>query len=149
MSKTKFTGNISWVKEQYQNERTEFESAARAVSNKSNKIIQENITYLKDNYKKSNIVSLSDQDWRKMQNTDSWKTDTLSKVIDQIKKNEATSETRDWKAILNTFELGRCGAPIAYRRGDKILVLIAGNTRLMMSRALGIKPNIVIIDTDW
>ena len=149
MSKIKFTGTINWIKSNYDNEKKEFVRAAGEVSNKSKKIIQENTDYLRDGYKKSNIVSLSDQDWIKMRNTDSWKTDTLPKVIAQIKKNEAKNKTRDWEAILNGFELGREYAPIAYRREDKILVLIAGNTRLMVCKAYDIKPKIFIIDTDW
>jgi hypothetical protein len=146
MSKIKFTGIIFWVKEQYENERKEFERAGRAVSNKNNKIIQENITYLKDSYKKSNIVSLSDQAWQKMQNTDSWKTDTFTKILNAFSNN---NEKRDIGRILSQFEMGRIKCPIAYKRDDNVLVLIGGNTRLMLCRVLGIRPNIVIIDTDW
>ena len=146
MSKIKFTGIIFWVKEQYENERGEFERAGRAVSNKNNKIIQENITYLKDSYKKSNIVSLSDQAWQKMQNTDSWKTDTFTKILNAFSNN---NEKRDIGRILSQFEMEKIKCPIAYKRDDNVLVLIAGNTRLMLCRVLGIRPNIVIIDTDW
>jgi len=101
---------------------------------------------LKDSYKKSNIVSLSDQAWQKMQNTDSWKTDTFTKILKAFSNN---NEERNIERILSQIVERKLKCPIAYKRDDNVLVLIAGNTRLMLCRVLGIRPHIVIIDTDW
>ena len=146
MSKIAFLGSITWIKDNYENERGEFERAAIEVSGPTNKIKQENIKYLRDAYAKSKIVSLSDHDWQKMENTDSWKTETFTAILTAFSNN---NEKRDLGRILSQFEMGKLKCPIAYKRADNALVLIGGNTRLMVCRVLGVKPRIVIINTDW
>jgi hypothetical protein len=137
---------VSWKKDNYENEKGEFERTAKEFSSKDSKIIRENIKYLKDEYLKSNLTKLNSTDWRKMQNTDSWKTDTLDKIKKAFIQN---NEHRDLSRISDQFANGKVSAPIALRLGNGDLYLVAGNTRLMMCKATKVQPNIIIVNTDW
>lgn len=137
---------INWVKDRYEAEKREFERTAKEFSDGDPKAIKENIKFLKSAYQKSSVVKLIPTNWSKMTNTDSWKTDTFAKIRNAFIRN---NEYRDLSRLSEQFADGKVSAPIAIKLGSGKLYLIAGNTRLMMCKALKINPNIVIINSDW
>ena len=89
-----------------------------------------------------------------MQNTGSWNTDSIDKLFKNLKRDRVK---RDVSRIVTQFfgtgpidELnGNVACPMVVKMGDGSTILIAGNTRLSMARALGIRPKIIEIETDW
>ena len=135
-----------WVKDGFSGEQGEFERVVKEYSSESTKAFQENLKELKAKYGTSYPTTLTDSDWKKMMNTDSWTTDTVQKMELAISAN---NEPRDVGRIFYQYASLKVSSPIALRLGDGKLELIAGNTRLMGARVLGITPKIVIIKTDW
>jgi hypothetical protein len=138
--------NIVWVKGSFISEQGEFERVAKDYSGDSKESYQENFKDLKARYARSSLFKLMDTDWRGMSNTDSWTTDTVKKMENAISRNNAP---RDVGRIFYQYASLKVSSPIALRLGNGKLELIAGNTRLMGARVLGITPRIVIIKTDW
>lgn len=54
---------------------------------------------------------------------------------------------RDYISVKNDFDAGEVKAPIIFDSGDR-LHLVSGNTRLMVSRALGVRPQVYIFKLD-
>lgn len=136
---------INWEKADFSAEQEEFERTIREFDS-SRKRFLTNLAYLKEQYKTASVIELSNEDWKAMQNTDSWETTTRKKI--QLAIN-ANNESRDLTRVFNQFAAGKVKAPIAIRLEDNTLYLVAGNTRLMIARVLKISPKIVIIATDW
>jgi hypothetical protein len=134
--------NITWVKVSFADEKEEFLRTVNEFSDSKQKT--ENFKLLESKYKIAKIVSLNNRDWSKMQNTDSWETDTLDKIQKAVK-----STPRSIESVINEFFSSKVRSPIALKLGDGSLYLIAGNTRLMVAKMLEVKPKIVIIETDW
>jgi hypothetical protein len=132
---------ISWKKVPYIDEKEEFE---RTVKNFSEKVDEkENNTFLKKAYTTSKLISLNDRDWKNMENTDSWNVGTFENIQKIIKGD------RNITVIINEFFSNSVRAPIAIRLGEGQLYLVGGNTRLMAASVLGVKPKIVVVETDW
>lgn len=134
--------NINWTRTSFADEKEEFLRTAEFFSDAKQK--NENYKILEKNYKTAKLLPLNDRDWSKMQNTDSWDTDTLEKIQKVVKKVPRRVET-----VINEFFSGRVRSPIALRLGDGILYLVAGNTRLMIAKMLEVKPKVMIVETDW
>ena len=79
-------------------------------------------------------------DWSSLENTDSWDTTTFALVEEQVQHSG-----RDVGRILQAFEgSGSLPAPIILRSDGKTH-LVAGNTRLMVCRALDETPQVWIV----
>ena len=137
---------IMWVKDSLISEQCEFERVVKNYSEDSKKEYQENLKELKTKYAASSSSTLTDTDWKKMLNTDSWATDTVKKMENAISRN---NEPRNVSRIFYQYASLKVSLPIALRLDNGKLELIAGNTRLMGARVLGINPKIIIIKTDW
>jgi len=86
------------------------------------------------------ITKLSDKDWSELQNTDSWDTETMDDV-----KRLSKEHGRNYSRVVRGFTLGgEMPASIIFKRKDGSSTLIGGNTRLMVARALGVRPRVVI-----
>ena len=136
---------INWKRVAYNDEAEEFERTAEEFTQDKAEL-KTNIKFLQTGYKIAKVKSLSDSDWKKMQNTDSYSTKTLESVQKAIKKN---GEPRNITTIINEFMSSAVRIPICIKLGDGVLYLVAGNTRLMVARMLDILPKVVIINTDW
>lgn len=134
--------NINWTRTSFSDEKEEFLRTAKFFSNTKQK--NENFKILETNYKTAKLLPLNDRDWSKMQNTDSWDTNTIEKIQKVVKK-----VPRSVEAVINEFFSGKVRTPIALRLGDGTLYLVAGNTRLMVAKMLEVKPKLMIVDTDW
>lgn len=146
---------ITWIKGPFDGptgEKREFERVALQWGGEDN--LRENMAYLKKEYARSSPKPLLDAKWRTMANTGSWQTDSINKIIKNLKKDNVK---RDVSRIVNQFigpgEVndfnGRVSCPIVLRLSDGSTELIAGNTRLSMARALGVQPKIIELITDW
>lgn len=136
---------ILWKKDPFSNEVDEFKRiTAQYTSNK--KDLAKNLRYLQTQYNKAKKVSLIDRDWKKLENTDSFETNTLDEVYSAMERNKAP---RDIERILRQYVSGNVSCPIVIKFEDNRLELVGGNTRLMIARVLQIKPKIVLVETDW
>jgi len=89
--------------------------------------------------KNAKLVPLEEDVWSKLENTDSYKTNTVEKANSRAKKYN-----RD---IANVFDgMGtELPAPVVLFREGEPPYLVGGNTRLMASRALGHTPKVLAI----
>ena|GEM_PF-3342051 len=84
------------------------------------------------------LETLDDETWKRMKNSDSWETVTV---------DEANGRAYDYdRDIASVFEaMGKeLPAPIVLMH-DGTPYLIAGNTRLMASRALKVRPKVLMV----
>jgi len=91
----------------------------------------------------SNLSTLSDFDWSRLENTDSGDVEKG----DWVSVGElAESHGRDWKILKTQMESGgEIEAPIIYRNMNS-LHLVSGNTRLMVAKALGVRPQVLVVE---
>jgi len=96
---------------------------------------------IKDEYNNANVELLSDDEWSKMENTDSWYIHTDDDLFDVIHGMWGRDKERIINyAIKPIKEGGVVETPIvAYADGEPPY-LVAGNTRLSVCRMLGIRP---------
>jgi hypothetical protein len=145
---------ITWTKDRFDQEIEEFKRFAGEYVEPTPQALREGLDYLKKKYDRAQPKILIDNKWRNMQNTGSWNTDSIDKLFKNLKRDRVK---RDVSRIVTQFfgtgpidELnGNVACPIAVKMGDGSTILIAGNTRLSMARALGIRPKIIEIETDW
>ena len=96
-----------------------------------------------ENTKTSQLDELTDENWNKLENTDS--IDITLGDWDKVNYH-ASSENRDWQTLKLKIEQGeKLDAPIIIKVGN-ILHLVSENTRLMVAKALGIRPKVLIVD---
>ena len=94
-------------------------------------------------FENSNEETLTNDVWEKLENTES----------NQIEKN-------DWESVMNVaktykktnpkklkkvIESGEYNRPLILKLGDRY-ILVAGNTRLCTAAAMGITPNVLMIE---
>jgi hypothetical protein len=153
---------LIWYKTSFSAEREEFVRVANDFTPKvdlrnrplGNVVVAENqrtnLNYLRDAYSdRSNPSALSDRIWKKLENSDSWKTVTPDMVEGAIRRNTLSSGPRNVGNIIDEFNTGRIRAPIIMVYGSDRYTLIAGNTRLMVARASGVTPKVVFVRTNW
>lgn len=104
---------------------------------------------LYDKAQESALVDLTEDMWSILDNTDSFDIppDGWEKVAGHVDyTNQETSATRSWQDLKQKMEQGQeLDAPIILKYQDK-LHLVSGNTRLMVSRALGKTPKILLVE---
>jgi hypothetical protein len=114
---------IKWTKPSLQEEMDEFKRYKENYSEK---------------FDSGKLITLEDEMWSKINNTDSYNVRSLE---------EARSLSKEYGRDIELFtEASELPAPIVVKKHDGSLELIAGNTRLMWSKALKIKPKIYLID---
>lgn len=138
---------ITWRKGQFRDELAELQLVVDEFYEGQDSVAKrQGLAYLRDVYNKSNPTDIRDIDWRRMNNTGSWETTSIEKVIEYLRRDGVT---RNIERIVKQFIDGKVDAPIVLQLEDKSMKLIAGNTRLSLARALGIRPKILILKTDW
>jgi len=97
--------------------------------------------------KQGKLEKLVDEVWDTVENTDSHSDNILRGDWSAVQHiAEQQEKKRDWQDIRNKMQNGReLDAPIIARRGDA-LHLVTGNTRLCVARAMGIRPDVIIVD---
>ena len=99
--------------------------------------------------KRSQLVDLDEDLWSKLKNTDSYdiKSGDWDKVGEYIDfSNIKNDYNRDLGDLKQKIEQGQeVDAPIILKHDDTFH-LVSGNTRLMVSRALGKTPRVLIVE---
>ena len=89
------------------------------------------------------LETLSDEIWKNVENTDSL---SITKGDWGAVALIAESHGRDWRMLKEKMEKGQpIDAPIIVKLGGKFH-LVSGNTRLMVARALGVRPRVLVVD---
>lgn len=89
------------------------------------------------------LVAMSEQFWQHLDNTDSFQFgpgdwDAVARHADHYE--------RDWQSLRQKMESGKpIDAPIVVKIENQ-MHLVSGNTRLMIARALGIRPKVLLVD---
>jgi len=95
------------------------------------------------------LVDLTEKMWNVLDNTDSFDIplngwEKITEHIDHT--NQETGATRNWKELKQKIEQGQeIDAPIVLKYSDEIH-LVSGNTRLMVARALGKTPKVLLVE---
>jgi hypothetical protein len=88
------------------------------------------------------LVTLSDDLWKRMENTDSWETDSLEKA-----ETLALEYDKDLDVIVSGLqEESEMPAPVVIIKPDGTPHLLGGNTRLMACKALGVRPKVWLLN---
>ena len=128
---------INWKKPDLQEEIEEIERTAVALDIDASKLFAD--------AKKGKIIDLSDDIWSKLDNTDSWEIKSIEDA-----KLLADEYGKDIESLIRGFELGKGSipAPIILKRQQGGYYLIAGNTRLMVARAFGMTPKVLLVEAN-
>jgi hypothetical protein len=92
------------------------------------------------------LVELSEEMWSQLENTDSYGIPSQDwAVVEDHAVVGHADHPRDWESLKRQYEQGASiEAPVIVKTNDT-LHLVAGNTRLMVARALGITPNVLLV----
>ncbi len=103
-------------------------------------------------YKKAEqgtLIDLTEEMWSTLDNTDSFDIprNGWEKVAEHIDyTNQGTETARSWEKLKQIMEQGQeLDAPIVLKHLDETH-LVSGNTRLMVARALGKTPRILLVE---
>ncbi len=137
-----------WIRPNLQKERGEIERALREFLGK--KPTPENVSAIVTIFESAPIVELSDEEWKLLENTDSFNRvrpghfEDAEMIIKEYNLELDDENKRDFKKILMGFYGGKMEMPAIIRNQNGKLHLVSGNTRLMISRAMNIRPKVVI-----
>ena len=123
---------VRWALPRYEDEAGEF---ARYPG-----LTDSDLEAIRAQFVPANVENLTDDVWSELGNTDSYDVHNMEEV-----RILATKYGKDYGSIIDGIENGEAvPAPIVMVR-DGAYELVAGNTRLMVSRALGIQPKVLVI----
>ena len=142
--------NPNWIRPDLQEERGEIERVVIEFLKKEP--TTENISAVVSALESAPVVDLSDEEWELLENTDSHLDNVRPGHIEDAEKVndvynlELPPENRcDLKKTLAGFMNGsKMKVPTILKDKAGKLHLVSGNTRLMISRALNIRPKVII-----
>lgn len=148
LERKKITQN--WIRPNLENERDEIK---RAIYEFLDRLpTEEDVNEITKVIEVSPMVSLSYDDWRHLNNTDSFRVvrtgflEDAKKITEENNLKLLPENKHDFENILSGYENGSpMECPIIMRNKGK-LHLVSGNTRLMISRAKNIYPKVIIVD---
>lgn len=125
---------IIWVKPNIEEEEEGFQRAAKELGL--------DIEDMNQKASKGWTQQISKEIWSILQNTDSWTVESIEDVEKIAAKNN-----KDLEFIVSAIGKGQSlPSPIVVFLGDGIPYLIAGNTRLMVSKMMGVTPEVFFFD---
>ncbi|HUO56037.1 MAG TPA: hypothetical protein VMU27_01195 [Candidatus Paceibacterota bacterium] len=99
--------------------------------------------------KQATLVDLTEEVWGSLDNTDSFYIPAggWEKIAEHVEyENKETGANRSWEDLRRKMQQGQeLDAPIIFKHSDGIH-LVSGNTRLMVARALGKKPKVLLVE---
>lgn len=132
IAKAKKAGkSTKWHKPNLEEESGEINRTAKSLKIEPKKLMQA--------CKTAELESLSDKDWSRLENSDSYDTDTIEKAAGKAKEYN-----RDIARTLNGMGKEMPASIVLFRKGQPPY-LIGGNTRLMSARAVGAKPKVLAV----
>jgi hypothetical protein len=127
-------GYSNWIKPSLNDEYEEMERTSEHLG-----IPLEDLV---DAFNKGKLVTLTDDIWDNLDNY------TEVNSMDDIESILTGENQRDYKRIVMGFENNESiPAPIVMKQGD-YYYLVGGNTRLMLSKVLGIRPKIYVLEVE-
>ena len=142
--------NPEWIRPNLQKEIGEIERVMREFLDEE--VTGENLKKVVDILENSPLSDLSEEEWSRLENTDSFHNVRQGEIKDAESINEeynrelSEDTKRDFGALLKSFRKGGAIEAPTILREKGILHLVSGNTRLMISRALNIRPKVIIGD---
>ncbi len=139
---------VNWVRPDMESERGEIERVV--IGFLGLEPSKENVDHVIDIINKSETTELTEELWASLENTDSYHNvrpghfEDARQAIDESNSELASENKRDFKKLLRVFENGHGIEIPTIIKKDGILHLVSGNTRLMICRASGIKPKVII-----
>lgn len=132
----------NWVKPDISKEGGEFLRTVHSFYDSGFESNQDFIKEIKDRYQKTDIKELDLNLWNILENTDS----INLKRNDWYSLQNKLEDRRDWRTIKNSFESGgKMESPIVAELPNGIFHLVSGNTRLCLSKIIGIIPKVIIV----
>jgi hypothetical protein len=139
----------TWIRPNLETERGEIERVIREFLGQEP--TEEKTSNIINILESASVIDLSYEDWRHLENTESFQyirpghVEDAEKVVEDKNEKLPPDNKRDFKAVLNGFNNGgKMECPTILRDKDGRLHLVSGNTRLMIARALGITPKVII-----
>jgi hypothetical protein len=145
-----FQKNPNWIQPDLKKEQGEIERVVREFLKKEPD--QENIDTIIYTLESAPLIDLSEEEWRLLENTDSFNNvrpgniEDAKRITEEYNLELAPENRRTFASILKGFSGGNMEAPTILKNAHGILHLISGNTRLMVARALGIRPKVIIAE---
>lgn len=140
--------NVVWKRPDISRERGEIERVVQGFLGLE--LNEENMRKIAKILNEASMVELSEEDWESLENTDSFHNIRQGHLEDvEAKINEYNQELdpelkRNYEKHLYRFRNGIAMECPTIVKKDGVLHLVSGNTRLMFSRALGVRPKVVI-----
>jgi hypothetical protein len=110
---------------------------------------EENIKRVVELLESAPMEELTEQMWARLENSDSYDVapgdiEKVKSLLEEHDRDLPPEKRRDLAVIENGFKQGlSMKAPMILERNDR-LHLVSGNTRLMVSRAFGARPQVII-----
>lgn len=143
--------SVNWVRPNLQNERSEIERTLREfVGLEPTDVDIEGVIEI---IQSAPMVDLEDEEWEKLDNTDSFHNvrpdhiEDAQKITEEYNQDVARGNQRSVDTLVEGFTNGKeMETPVILRKETGETHLVSGNTRLMISRALRIKPKVIIAE---
>lgn len=143
------TPEVFWVKPQPEEELGELQRVAETLyaTEKNEEIINK----LQAAIAGAASQELSDEAWAELENNQAWshvRAGFLDDAETVVKENEAKSGyKKNFPAIVSGFKEGEpMEMPVVLKLPNGKNYLISGNTRLMVARAFGIRPKVLVVE---
>jgi hypothetical protein len=134
VTEEKHATTIKWARPDWLEEHSAFERAANELG--------VDIDELRSKAASGNMSELPAVLWAHLENSDSWRVESMQEA-----EILAAGHGKDIQSIIDGIAQGKkIPAPIVLLRSGEAPYLIAGNTRLMVSKAMGIVPVVFFID---
>jgi hypothetical protein len=93
------------------------------------------------------LTELSEDMWSQLENTDSYGIPPQDwSLVEEHAVAGHSSNSRDWQLLKARYEQGATIEAPMVLKANGILHLVSGNTRLMVARALGITPKVLLVE---
>ncbi|OGD25111.1 hypothetical protein A2819_00160 [Candidatus Azambacteria bacterium RIFCSPHIGHO2_01_FULL_40_24] len=140
---------VTWTRPKIEREQGEVERVVGEFLRQE--VNAENIKQISDILDKAPMVELSEEMWESLENTDSFHNikpghlEDVERIIAEYNQDLPPDQRRSYERHLNRFLNGTpMECPTIIKNKEGILHLVSGNTRLMFSRALKVRPKVVI-----
>lgn len=136
-----------WVKAKFESEIKSFTIIAnKIVSNVSQqdikrKLVDQMLEDFKKKYNTKTIEDLKPTAWKNLQGSESWLTDTMTKIEKHVKKSEMDKLN---KIIIDILSMKPVNTPIIMMQNN-VGMLVCGEHTLMACRLLNINPRVVML----
>ncbi len=147
--KKRVAHNVQWIRPDLKvgDEPGEIERVARTFAPEDVPVFIERFYVRAENAREQ---ELTEEVWARLDNTDSY--DIAPNDFAQIEEHIShcnyggNRTTRDWQYLKGKMERGEeLDMPVIAHIGD-VYHLVSGNTRLMVARALGIRPRVLLVE---